>query len=324
MPKVVLLGAVVQDQRLTEQLGAAWQVAAVSEDAKPSALADAFSDADAVIAFEVRQDLPPAPRLRLLQVPGAGYDQICIGALPSGCTMCNVYEHETGIAEYVLLGMLELTVGMRQLDQRLRESDWSDYGTAAGPKFFRGELAGKTLGIIGFGHIGREVARRARAFDMRIGAITRTPILVDPLAWAVPVADLDVRLPECDFLLVACPLDATTHGLINRNRLALMKRSSVLINVARGGIIDEDALYDALRDRTIASAVIDVWYIYPSANERNPHPAHRPFHELPNVIMTPHASGWTDKLLERRWQVIAENLQRLVEGKELLNVVRRL
>jgi phosphoglycerate dehydrogenase-like enzyme len=255
-----------------------------------------------------------------LQISGAGYDQVALAALPAGCTLCNVFEHETGMAEYVMLGMLEWTIGLRAMDRRLRRGDW--LGSFYKPDF-HGELAGKTLGIVGYGHIGSEVARRARAFDMRVGAITRTPRRSDLLDWAAPMAELDARLPECDFALLACPLNDETRGLIDRRRLALMKPSAVLINVARGDVADEGALYEALRDKTIAGAILDVWYVYPSAGNAEPLPGNRPFHELDNVIMSPHASGCTDKLLDRRWSVMAENLERFAAGQDLRNVVLR-
>ena len=89
---------------------------------------------------------------------------------------------------------------------------------------------------------------------------------------------LDARLPECDFVLIACPLNAETRGLVDARRLALMKRCAVLINVARGDIVAEDALYEALRDRIIAGAVLDTWYVYPSAEGPAPNPSRRDFH----------------------------------------------
>ena len=323
MPKVVMLGPGGDPQDMRRRLDETWEVVALPDSADAAALADALRDADAIIAFAIERELPPVPRLRLVQVTGAGYDRIPLAALPPGCTVCNVYEHETGIAEYVLAAMLESTIGLGRLDRQFRAGDWCGYGTAAGPPSFRGELAGKTLGILGFGHIGREVARRARPFGMRVGAITRSPAPSELADWIVPVSELDHRLPECDFLLVACPLNESTRGLINGPRLAHLKRSSVLINVARGEVVEEKALYEALRDEVIAAAVIDVWYVYPSAAERSPRPGHLPFHELPNVIMTPHVSGWTDKLLNRRRAVIADNLSRLAAGAELRNVVHR-
>jgi phosphoglycerate dehydrogenase-like enzyme len=320
---VVLLGHNARDRvdDLLARLGATWRVTARPDGADRATLAAALAGADALFTHHFDSDSPPAPNLTLLQVPGAGYDAIDLAALPKGCTVCNVHEHETGIAEYVLLGMLEWVIGMAAMDRRLRQRDWT--GSAVKGGNFHGELAGKTLGIVGFGHIGREVARRARAFGMTVGAITRTPRPSELADWAVPMTALEARLPDCDFALIACPLSTETRGLIDRHQLGLMKRSAVLINVARGEVVAEDALYEALRDRVIAGAVLDTWYVYPRAGEPNPYPSRRPFHELANVIMTPHASGWTDKLLDRRWRVMADNLERLAAGQELRNVVYR-
>jgi phosphoglycerate dehydrogenase-like enzyme len=323
MRSVVLLGHNAADRvdDVLARLGATWLVTSLPDDADPAALAAALAGADALFTHRFDSDWPPAPNLTLLQVPGAGYDAIDLAALPKGCTVCNVHEHEIGIAEYVLLGMLEWVIGMAAMDRRLRQRDWT--GSAVKGGNFHGELAGKTLGIVGFGHIGREVARRARAFGMAVGAITRTPRPSELADWVVPMTALEARLPDCDFLLVACPLNAETRALIDRRQLGLMKPSAVLINVARGEVVAEDALYEALHDRVIAGAVLDTWYVYPSAGEPNPYPSRRPFHELTNVIMTPHASGWTDKLLDRRWRVMADNLERLAAGQELRNVVYR-
>jgi len=322
MPTVAVLQDFTKDriETLRQRLGARWTVIALPESAAQAEIARALAEADAVVTFEYGRDRPPAPRLRLLQVSGAGYDKVDFATLPPGCTVCNVHEHEIGIAEYTLLGMLEWTIGLSGMDQRLRRGDW--LGSFYKPQF-HGELYGKTLGIVGFGHIGREVAIRARAFGMKIGAITRTPRPSDLTDWVAPMSELDARLGDCDFVLIACPLDASTRGLFNRQRFAAMKPSAVLLNVGRGEVAEEDALYEALRDRKIAGAVLDVWYVYPSRENWEPLPSRRPFHELPNVIMSPHASGCTDKLLDRRWLVMTENLQRLASGQELRNVVRR-
>ena len=320
MPNLVMLENPMPGrlEALRRDLGPNWTIIATSPQADRAQLTAALAAADVVIGFEIDRSLPPMPRLKLLHITGAGYDQVDQSLLPPGCTFCNVYEHEIGIAEYVLAGMLEWMVGLRAMDRQIRRGDW--LGSFYKPAF-HGELSGKTLGIVGFGHIGREAARRARAFDMRIGAITRTPRSSELLDWAAPMAELDARLPECDFLLLCCPLDATTRGLVDRRRLALMKRSAVLVNVARGEVADEDALYEALRDQVFAGAILDVWYVYPSRDNREPLPSHRPFHELANVIMSPHASGCTDKLLDRRWAVMTENLKRMAAGQELRNVI---
>jgi len=109
--------------------------------------------------------------------------------------------------------------------------------------------------------------------------------------------------------------------LIDARRLGLMKRSAFLVNIARGAIVDEDALYAALRDGTIGGAAIDVWWQYPNAAEPERRGSRHPFHELPNVIMTPHCSGWTAGMVRRRWDEVADNINRFVRGEPLINVV---
>ncbi len=176
--------------------------------------------------------------------------------------------------------------------------------------------------MLGFGHIGRAVARRAKAFGMRVVAITRRPLgdLSDADS-EVPVEKLDQALAACDFLVLACPLTGETEGLIDRARFERMKDTAVLINVARARIVNEDDLYRVLKERVIAGAVLDVWYRYPGPDEEGAAPSRHPFEQLDNVYMTPHASGWTEGLLDRRWGVIAENFDRLATGRPLLNLV---
>ena len=187
-----------------------------------------------------------------------------------------------------------------------------------------GELFGGTVGIVGYGHIGREVARRARAFGMRVVAATRTPRdddLVDEMMGLDRLGDL---LGTADFVVLAVPLVPATRGLLGAAEFAAMKDGGVLINVGRGAVVDEDALYAALRDRAIGGAAIDVWYRYPDHPGEQPvMPSRHPFQDLDNVYMTPHASGWTDGLLARRARAIAANLDRFARGEPLLNLLER-
>jgi phosphoglycerate dehydrogenase-like enzyme len=128
-------------------------------------------------------------------------------------------------------------------------------------------------------------------------------------------------LAAADFVLIACPLSEATRGMIGTAELARMKPGAVLINVARGAIVDEAALFEALRARRLGGAVLDTWYRYPSAAEPAARPAHLPFHELDNVVITPHCSGWTEGLMPRRFALIGDNLARLQSGRPLLNQV---
>ncbi len=262
-----------------------------------------------------------AKRLRLVQVPGAGLDRIDRAALPPGASLANVYGHETGIAEYVLGAMLALSRSFGRLDAALRRGTWESQWAvgAPAPPVWR-ELAGKTLGILGYGRIGQAVARRARAFDMAVCAIRRDVgrSAEDGLALLGGLEMLDEVLRRSDHLLITLPLTPATRGLLGERELAVMKPTAVLVNVARGEIVDEDALYAALAGRRIAAAALDVWYRYPSSPGPAP-PARRAFHELPNVLMTPHVSGWTDGMLEARARLIAENIQRAARGEPPVN-----
>ena len=264
-----------------------------------------------------------ATRLKLVQVPGAGVDRIDRSALPASAVLANAYGHEVGIAEYVIGAMLALTREFSRLDTALREGDWQSHwavGTEQLPVW--PELAGRTIGILGYGRIGQNIARRARAFDMQVCAIRRDvgQSMEDDLALLGGPDILDTVLERSDYVVVSMPASPQTAGLISEPQLRRMKPSAYLINVARGEIVDEDALYHALARRAIAGAALDDWYRYP----REPGaaaPATRPFHELPNVLMTPHVSGSTDGMLDARAKLIAENIARIAGGEPPLNRV---
>jgi phosphoglycerate dehydrogenase-like enzyme len=280
-----------------------------------------LADADAMISMSWARDMPAAPKLKLLHLPGAGTDDIAFDTVPAPAAVCNVFEHEIGIAEYVLSAMLQWVIGIPRMDAALRRGEW--YGShLSGPR--HGELHGQTLGIIGYGRIGREVASRARAFGMKLLACSRTARPGDGMVERVePMDGIDALLVRSDFVLLAIPLDASTAGLVDRSRLEKMKPTAFIINVARGALIDEKALYEACRERRIGGAAIDTWYRYPAQGETRGEPSSLPFRDLDNVIMTPHGSGWTEGLRPRRCRLIAQNLDRLARGEPLVNMVRQ-
>jgi phosphoglycerate dehydrogenase-like enzyme len=264
-----------------------------------------------------------AKRLKLVQVPGAGLDRIDRSALPEGAFLANVYGHETGIAEYVIGAMLSLTRSFARLDAALRRGTWeSQWSIGAPAPAAWPELSGRTLGILGYGRIGQCLARRARAFDMEICAIRRDVgrSTKEGLALLGGLEILDEVLRRSDYLVIAVPASPETRGLIGREQLRAMKPSAVLVNVSRAEIVDEEALYRALVERTIAAAALDVWYRYPTQAGATL-PARQPFHDLPNVLMTPHVSGWTDGMLRARAKLIAENIERTARGEPPVNLI---
>jgi phosphoglycerate dehydrogenase-like enzyme len=283
-----------------------------------------LADADVLVTMALTSEMGRnATGLRLVQVAGAGLDRIDRTAMPAGAVLANVYGHENGIAEYAIGAMLALTRDFSRVDAALRRGDWQSQwavGISIPPVW--PELAGKTLGILGYGRIGQAIARRARAFDMKICAIRRNVgrSVEDDLELLGGLDLLHEVLRRADYVIIAMPATAETTGMIGRREFASMKPTAFLVNVARAEIVDETALYDALSQRTVAGAALDVWYRYP--REAGPAaPATRPFHELANVLMTPHVSGWTDGMLDARAKAIAENIRRVASGEALLNLV---
>ena len=166
------------------------------------------------------------------------------------------------------------------------------------------------------------MAKRAAGFGCTIVAANRSPIADKGDASQIyPLGELDRMLPRCDVVVIAAGLGPETRGLIDARRLALMKPSAVLINIGRALIVEEEALYETLRDKRIGGAALDVWWRYPSPAEPNARPSNFPFHELANVLMTPHCSSATDGARDRRLSGIAGNLDRFVRGEALTNVV---
>jgi len=258
--------------------------------------------------------------VRLIQVVGAGVDGVPFDLVPDGAVVANTYHHETAIAEHVLMAMLVLTRQPADYDRRLRQGEWFD-SCIWGEWPRLDVLAGRAVLLIGIGRIAVEVAARCKAFRMLVVGISRRPRAVPHVDRVEPYTSLQAELGKADFVVVCCALRPDTRGLIGPSEFRCMKRTAFLINVARGPIVDEQALYEALRDGLIAGAAIDVWYCYPQDPNQRVYPSRYPFHELPNVPMTPHVAGWSQTTLEGRIRDVAENLNRLAAGKPLRNVV---
>lgn len=321
--KLVLLTSVATDLEalLRPKLTMPFDLASLPDGSTSDAIATALRDAEVVLTPRFSRGLPPAPRLRFLQVAAAGWDGIDFGALPPGVTVSNAYGHEPAIAEYVIMGMLTTTHRLLEAEQSFRGGSWR-----MGPRLkapVHDEIGGKTVGILGVGRIGRMVARLARAFGMRVLGCNRTVRDEPDIERVHPFAELHAFLGQCDFVAVCAGLAPETLGLIGAAEFAAMRPTTVLINVGRGEIVDEDALYGALKDGRIGGAVIDTWYRYPTPDAPDVRPSRHPFHELPNVVMTPHCSAWTHGLLERRLTEIAANLDSFARGEAVRNVIHR-
>lgn len=322
--KVVFYGSLIHHLTgtLLAKVKTPWTTARFLEKDAKEDLARALADADALISLAWDRSFPSAPRLQLIQSPGTGVDFIDFAAVPPGVRVCNCYGHAEGTAEYVMLALLLwCQSSFVPAHEAFRaERSWRHSGRVNGP--INGELYGRTVGIVGLGAIGRAVAARAKAFGTTVLGCNRTVREVPHVDAQYPLARIDEFLARCDYVVIAAALAPETERLFDAARLARMKPSAVLVNVARGPVVDEDALYAALKEKRIRGATLDVWYAYPRHDDLTVAPSKHPFHELDNVWMTPHIAAWTTGMLERRWSEIARNLDSLARGEPLLHQLR--
>jgi len=257
--------------------------------------------------------LTRAPRLKWVQTMSAGVDRFArmdIWLSPVIITGVSGI-HATPIGEFALEMMLMFAKQASLCFQMKQKHEWK--------RFMPSTLRGKTVGIVGLGNIGREIARLSKAFGMRVIANRRSPTkqkrarYVDML---YPAGQLEQLLAESDFVVVATPLTPETRGLIGEKELRAMKPSAYIINIARGGIIDEEALIRVLDEKRIAGAGLDV-----VATE--PLPPESRIWDFDNVILSPHVAGGMEDYMERATEVFCENLRCYLSGKKLLNVVDR-
>lgn len=323
--KVVLTDAIMG--RFAEHLGVgrddhAWTIAVGWDDAR---LAAEVADADVLVCSAMSEPVARAAlNVRLVHVTGAGVDRVPVDAFAPDARLCNTYHHGGPIAEHVLMTALMLRRRVLDVDAQMRSGVWQTVATDASVPF-HDSLEGQTLGLLGIGGIGSEVARLARAFGMRVRAVRRDPAGSLPEGVEIDhvgsIADLPELMAASDVVVVTIPLDDSTRGIVGREAIAAMRPNGLLINVARGAVIDEDALVDALSSRSIGGAAIDVWWGAPDATAA-PASVHR-FASLPNTVLTPHFSGHARVVFERRAADIADNIARLAAGEPLLRTVRR-
>lgn len=254
-----------------------------------------------------------AERLVVLGRSGAGYDKIDVAA----CTDHDValfnaplaLNHST--ASTALLFMLALAKRLPEHERITRQGRWDLQATVLG-----GEIQGRTLGIVGLGHSGRELARLVQPFGMRILAYSPRADAAQAAALGVTLTSLEAVLREADFVSLHCRLTPETHGLLSAERLAMLKPTAYLVNVARGELIDQAALTDALRSRRIAAAALDVFAVEPL-------PLTDPLLTLDNVILTPHWTASTADVWRTSAATMTTGMLRAATGQVPADVVNR-
>jgi phosphoglycerate dehydrogenase-like enzyme len=271
-----------------------------------------------------------APHLRWVQLHSAGVDHLQGTPLWRSDVAVTTSSgiHAPNIAEYVLAMMLAFA---RRLPRMLAYQARAEWPSQRWEKFAAPELRQATVGVIGYGSIGREIGRLAHAFGMRVLGLRRAKEAAGPPEYELPElvgrpgAEPDLlftpdrlaeMLPVCDYVVLALPHTPATQHFINEATLRAMKPSALLVNIGRGALVDEAALVRALREGWIGGAALDVF-------EQEPLPADSPLWKMENVIISPHIAGFTPHYDERAAAVFAENLRRYLAGEPLLNRVER-
>ncbi|HRF43613.1 MAG TPA: 2-hydroxyacid dehydrogenase [Candidatus Competibacteraceae bacterium] len=283
----------------------------------PDAVAGRIAEAKIVISNKARLDaaaLKHARHLKLICIAATGINNVDLGAAArQGITVCNCRGYGTAaVVQHVFTLLLSLMTHLPEYRQAVREGRWQQARQFCLLDFPIRELAGKTLGIVGYGELGRGVARVAEAFGMRV-LLAQRPGVVEEQEGRVP---LPVLLPQVDVLSLHCPLTPETQGFIGAWELALMKRSAILINTARGGLVDETLLANALRQGALGGAGVDVLSLEPPV-DGNPLLAL----DIPNLIVTPHSAWGSRESRQRLIEQLAENIQGWLHGTPVRVVV---
>lgn len=273
-----------------------------------------------------REQLAACPRLRAVIVPWAGIPPETRALLTDfpHISLHNLHHNAIATAETAVALLLAAAKFLLPIDATLRRHDWT-------PRYELPpviNLHGRTALILGFGAIGQHIARLCQAFGMEILVIRRRPdaaLPPDLTVAAHPPAALPDLLARSDVLLIALPETEETRGLIGAAELARMPRGGVLVNVGRGPVVDEQALYEALQNGHLRGAGIDVWYRYPATKEERSHtpPSAYPFHELANVVLSPHRGGaaGTEEIESQRNIELARLLNAAARGEPIPNQV---
>ena len=318
---VVLLAVPMGEERrelALETLGSFAEVL-VRADLSDEALARRAPEIDVLVTGGFPREIPDAvwprmTRLRLLQTLAAGVDHLPYDRIPARVTIAsNAGAHRIAIAEHSMALLLAAAKNVVRHTEAIRAGRF--------PQDLMGKsVRGKTLGVVGLGGIGGEAARLAVGLGMRTVGINRHGGSDAPIAWCGTMAELDRLLRESDVVLLSIPLTRHTVGLIGARELGIMKRDAILVNIARGRLIRELDLYEHLRANPQFVAALDVWWTYPKGEG---FPFTEPFHELPNVVMTPHVAWAVPEQSARSLEAALENVARFLRGEPPRNVVDR-
>ena len=235
-----------------------------------------FKDIDILISMtwgksiwgeNINVDVPKTNKLKLIHLPGSGTDGVDFSKVPNGCVVCNVYEHEITISEFIIANILNWEIKLIDKIEKFKNYNWED--SMLFSKNPHGELNKKKIAILGYGRIGRELTKKLSIFNTHVTIITRKKVEKENIFDRnLLVSKINKYLKDFDYFIIACDLNNSTLNLITKKEINLMNSNCVIINVARGPIVNEKDLYIALKNKLIGGAIIDTWYRYPEKKKQ--------------------------------------------------------
>lgn len=324
----ILLNKKLHDREvnyLRENLGQDYNLI-IPNDFTEEEIINNIGKADVLLGDNITKEMLDKGNIKLIQIPFAGVERLDCELLSKyNIPVCNSHSNSLPVAEYAVALLLSIAKKLPYHDKLLREGNWNNIvqeDTYEGLSTYSSYVYNKTIGFIGYGSIGRKVAKLLKGFDPKLMAIVNDKNKsYEELDFIGDKNDLDYVLENADYLVVASPLTPETRGMLNKDNLVKMKKTSYIINISRGRIIDESSLYYVLENNLIRGAAIDTWYNYPK-NEVDPtFPSRKfDFHKLNNIIITPHRADLIYGEIPYLDHAI-QNIKALKEGKELINRV---
>src|SRR5438132_3568939 len=290
----------------------------ILEDLPPEERDDVWSTADVVVSMGFPREFPAdfrqkAGAVRMIQSLVAGVDHFPFDRFPPSAIVCsNAGAYSVSVAEHAMALLLAAAKDVVPRTEEIRRGIFNQAVENKG-------LAGSTALILGFGGIGSEIARRCKAFDMHVVGLARSPPSKEIADAVGTMEDLPRYLPQADVVFLALPLTRATQRLVDLVFLARMKEDAILVNVARGKLIVEDDLFEHLKARPRFRAALDTWWTYPDTKDGRPF--HRPFQDLPNIVMTPHVAPFVAGQRGRAMEAALENVLRFLRGEKPHNLV---
>lgn len=296
----------------------------IISSASPDSILEMGRDVDIVASNRVPTELiESSSQLKMIQTFSAGVENIDFLAIQkrSNLIVCNSHINAAEVAEFAITLLFAVAKNIIPNDRELRKGDWKFAFGGPSPNI---EIRNKTCLLLGLGNIGSEIAKRLKGFDVRIIAATRSGTskysnLVEQL---VKIDDVHPLIKDADFVILSLPHTPESEGLVNKDFISRMKSSSILVNISRGPIIEEKALFDALNEKKIRGAGLDVWWRYPKKwRGKGEPPTDLPFQELDNLVASPHRAGYSENTEREYFQFAGENILRFLQGQTPYNII---